>query len=66
VTDEGAKPTEKQLRALRAAKAAEGGKAVVFNLDGAAECRDRGWLQALGGSFALTPEGRDVLARHTL
>jgi len=57
-------PTEKQLRALRAAKAAEGGKAAVFNLDGAAECRDLGWLQAQSGSFALTPEAREVPERH--
>ena len=50
------------LRALRAAKASE----AIFNLDAAAECRDRGWLRAQGGSFALTAEVRNVMARHTL
>jgi hypothetical protein len=59
-------PSERQLRALSAARDAEAGRSVHINVGDAEECCDRGWLQAYNRGYLLTEAGRAALRNHTL
>ena len=61
------KPTPKQIKVLRQIENQDKlGSVVINNLD-AKECADEWWLQELpGGGYALTDEGRKVLADATI
>ncbi len=55
-------PTERQLKALRAAQKLEKAGSAITPLDAAEECENKGWIEAQPqGGYILTESGRMVL-----